>query len=292
MIVCTCIATTGEIEMSQFYIYVLHFTDPLHHAKHYVGCTRNLRQRLETHADGYGSHLTRALYEKQIEFELGTLYVTNKANMRKIERFIKKMANGPRFCQICNPAGVKVPECQTYSIELLPFPTQSVLLRQFTRKRCHVTRVRFSEESDMGTLQPILIAMQKRDKDCIGFVPTGGKETDGLDRLISIGKVALAIDGENVVGYCSYTLNPSGERVRIHQCIVADEYRLKGHARRMVEAIGTKNPTCELSCHVREDLAANHFWQSLGFKEVSRKIHPTSKSTIIYYVRSTTKKES
>lgn len=90
------------------YLYILHFTTPLHHAKHYTGSTTDLFNRLTNHKLGRGSKLTQAVLaayaDSPTHFALGALYTaTQNHTIRQIESRIKRQANAPRWCQICNP---------------------------------------------------------------------------------------------------------------------------------------------------------------------------------------------
>jgi hypothetical protein len=230
----------------------------------------------------------RHLRENNLDWELATLYRTTATNMRKIERKVKGMANGPRYCSICTPMQQvpKIPGCDFYERDLVPFPISSYLLRSAEKGASEQVGVRFATAEDQFDTVNRLLEVSKRDKDALGFVPMGGDNKEwGLDRLLGLSQVALAIEGSHVVGYCSYTINPGQTRVRIHQCVTDDSFRLRGHGRRMVEAIATKHPELELSANVRDDLAANHFWSTLGFVPMEQKTHKTSGSKINYYVR-------
>ena len=81
-------------------VYMLHFTTPLSHAKHYVGFTDNVPQRLNRHRSGHGSPLVKAVQENGSSFVLARLWDGD----RKLERRIKDQKNSPRFCPICNAA--------------------------------------------------------------------------------------------------------------------------------------------------------------------------------------------
>lgn len=79
------------------HIYVLHFNRPFKHAKHYIGWTEKLVDRLDAHEKGNGSKLMRAVKEAQIGFSVANVFVGTRDDERKM----KKQKNGPRFCQLC-----------------------------------------------------------------------------------------------------------------------------------------------------------------------------------------------
>ena len=82
-------------------IYILHFDEPYHHARHYVGyCGENkLEERLARHRAGQGSRLVYAIELAGIDF---TVALTHEGD-RTFERRLKNAKNTPRFCPLCNP---------------------------------------------------------------------------------------------------------------------------------------------------------------------------------------------
>lgn len=83
-------------------VYLLHFDRPLHHAKHYLGYTGNLEQRLALHAnpDGSSHHaLIRAVRAAGIGFQLARTWADGD---RAFERQLKRQKHGPRLCPICS----------------------------------------------------------------------------------------------------------------------------------------------------------------------------------------------
>jgi hypothetical protein len=51
-------------------IYMLHFDRPYRHAKHYVGWTADLLDRLDAHAKGNGARLVEVIWQAGIGFTL------------------------------------------------------------------------------------------------------------------------------------------------------------------------------------------------------------------------------
>jgi predicted GIY-YIG superfamily endonuclease len=80
-------------------IYLLHFSQPYGHAKHYVGYTTNLQQRLEAHKSGTGARLLEVITQAGISFQLARTW----KGTRKSERAIKNRKEAPRLCPVCNP---------------------------------------------------------------------------------------------------------------------------------------------------------------------------------------------
>jgi len=79
-------------------IYLLHFSQKLCHAGHYLGYTENLEERLETHRKGKGARLLQVITEQGISFEL----VRTWEGDRKLERKLKKQKKATKLCPICS----------------------------------------------------------------------------------------------------------------------------------------------------------------------------------------------
>jgi predicted GIY-YIG superfamily endonuclease len=90
--------------------YLLHFSRPYKHAKHYLGVAKDLFTRVQQHKAGQGARLTQVAVENGID-----LYLVRTWNGdRKLERRLKRQHNGPRLCPLCNPP--REPEA-----EIIPF---------------------------------------------------------------------------------------------------------------------------------------------------------------------------
>lgn len=85
--------------MPQGTIYLIHFSRPYKHARHYLGYTTNLEERLECHrsGDGHSARLMQVITEAGIPWEL----VRTWQGSRKDERRLKRQKNSPRLCPIC-----------------------------------------------------------------------------------------------------------------------------------------------------------------------------------------------
>lgn len=86
-------------------VYLLHFNVPVGNldtphgaAKHYVGYTESVAERVERHLRGDGSPLVKAAVEAGGAITLARVW----AGTRKDERRIKAQHNTPRFCPLCN----------------------------------------------------------------------------------------------------------------------------------------------------------------------------------------------
>ncbi len=93
-------------------IYLIHFSSPLHHAKHYLGFVEKaagLARRLRYHRAGKGSKLLRAVAAAGIEFQVVRTW---EEGTRTQERELKNHGYGPRLCPLCRPGDyIKIPKC-------------------------------------------------------------------------------------------------------------------------------------------------------------------------------------
>lgn len=261
-------------------IYVLHFDTPLAHAQHYIGCTNRLANRLEAHANGAGSRLTKELNSRAIEWRLGALLTCTRDRMRALERGLKDQKNAARYCHLCTEQPSAFPGTTHYPLEMLAFATDSASLRRAAPHK-NVQTVRAVSPDERPETMAAIIAMWKEDRDALGFIPAGGAA--GLTLYVARGRLALAFDGSKLLGYAAYCVNPDGTRLTINQCCVADEARLAGIGRALVAFIRDTNDAAHIVAKVRSDLAANHFWQAVGFHVTETKQHKTSGRAIVTY---------
>lgn len=269
------------------WVYILHFDDPVsQHAQHYSGSTSALRRRLESHASGHGSKLTRELHTRGITWRLGALTECTITGMRQLERYLKDQHNAKRYCEICNPNPMRIGDGRPWDLSLVGFPTTSTELDNLADGRDPVF-VRSASETDHNflSIQSQMIALQRADKDALGFIPTSGHE--GLTTLQRTGRIALAQVGPAIIGYAAWTACNDGDSVRIHQCVVEDSWRCRGIGKTLVDHVAEQSQRKTIVCTVRSDLPANLFWAAIGFKHCGVKLHPTSNSTLNQYRKDT-----
>jgi predicted GIY-YIG superfamily endonuclease len=84
-------------------IYLLHFDRPYKHAKHYIGWTANLSERLAAHSSGTGDsgRLMAVIKQAGIGFVLARIWTETT---RTYERSLKKQGGASRICPICREA--------------------------------------------------------------------------------------------------------------------------------------------------------------------------------------------
>lgn len=81
-------------------VYLIHFSRPLFHAKHYVGfAEKSLDDRISKHLQNQGSKLLKAANKAEIDWEV--VWVWNNGN-RGFERWLKNKKNSCKFCPICS----------------------------------------------------------------------------------------------------------------------------------------------------------------------------------------------
>lgn len=82
------------------YLYLIHFTIPYKHARHYLGFTKDLPARLMQHRIGQGANLMRVIEEAGIPWKVSRLWVGD----RYLERSLKNTRNVPKLCPVCRQA--------------------------------------------------------------------------------------------------------------------------------------------------------------------------------------------
>lgn len=91
--------------MPSKFVYLLHFNTPLgndkHHAQHYIGSCKVLRNRMAEHKSGSGARITKVLIERGGSFILARKW----HGTRLFERYLKSRKDTRKMCPICNPEG-------------------------------------------------------------------------------------------------------------------------------------------------------------------------------------------
>lgn len=78
-------------------VYMLHFDQAYKHARHYVGWTTDLLDRLDAHATGHGARLVAVIWQAGIGFTLIRICEGTRAT----ERAIKNEGGAVRYCPAC-----------------------------------------------------------------------------------------------------------------------------------------------------------------------------------------------
>ncbi|HYU74203.1 MAG TPA: hypothetical protein VEL31_16150, partial [Ktedonobacteraceae bacterium] len=89
---------------AEYYVYLIHFTTPYKHARHYLGSTCFLDERLAAHANGSGARLMEVVSQAGITWELARLWpCESEPEMRQLEKYYKHRHNSGQICPSCNP---------------------------------------------------------------------------------------------------------------------------------------------------------------------------------------------
>lgn len=80
-------------------IYLLHFSQPYAHAKHYIGYASpgHLDSRLEEHRRGTGARLMQVIREAGIDFTVARTWEGGRTR----ERQLKRQGGASRCCPLC-----------------------------------------------------------------------------------------------------------------------------------------------------------------------------------------------
>ena len=128
------------------------------------------------------------------------------------------------------------------------------------------TGVSVIEVEDGGVEFNSVLALWRRDRKWLGFLPTEGF-TDRAER----GTLLAAVRGTAVVGYVLYDL--PRDRVKVVHLCVAEDQRGAGIARALIDEVSARHGErrgIQLAC--RRDFPANDAWPRLGF--VARQERP------------------
>lgn len=134
------------IEKAHGWVYVLHFDTPIEHARHYIGSTHHLSERVFAHAIGRGANLTKVAFFRGIGFQLGYVGRAKSISPRSLERRAKHWHGAEEFCSICCAGRNRaVPGTEPYPVALLPFRCSASVVALMERlKQAAATRAMVS----------------------------------------------------------------------------------------------------------------------------------------------------
>jgi hypothetical protein len=78
-------------------VYLICFDRPFRHARHYLGWSQMLRQRLWHHRNGTGARLLAAVNAAGIGYRIVRVW----KGSRTLERLLKQKKSSPRLCPVC-----------------------------------------------------------------------------------------------------------------------------------------------------------------------------------------------
>ena len=80
-------------------VYLIHFSEKLHHAQHYIGFViSDLEQRIALHKSNRGAKLLAAVNDNGISWEVVRVWEDGD---RQLERKLKNYKKARCFCPIC-----------------------------------------------------------------------------------------------------------------------------------------------------------------------------------------------
>ena len=90
-------------------VYLLHFTTPLRHARHYCGYTPNgVEDRLALHRAGNGARLVRALMLAGGDFTLARKWEYPTVSQARVhERRMKTTHHLDYYCPVCRAQNIR-----------------------------------------------------------------------------------------------------------------------------------------------------------------------------------------
>ena len=80
-------------------VYLIHFSPPYKHARHYLGWSRNVHVRFLLHCLGGGARLTQVAVGAGCRLQLVRIW---EGGDRDLERKLKNQKHSPSLCPICN----------------------------------------------------------------------------------------------------------------------------------------------------------------------------------------------
>ena len=86
-----------ERPLSGSKVYLIHLDTPLKHARHYLGCSEDLPERVKKHRTGQGAALMRAISKQGIGWHVSRIWDGD----RIFERVVKDQHNASHLCPTC-----------------------------------------------------------------------------------------------------------------------------------------------------------------------------------------------
>lgn len=80
-------------------VYLLHLATPLGHARHYIGFSQNVEERLRRHRSDRGARFTQVCNQRGIAYSVARVW-PNAA--RGFESRLKRQKNSAVFCPLCS----------------------------------------------------------------------------------------------------------------------------------------------------------------------------------------------
>lgn len=256
------------------WLYLLHYDEEIHHTQHYCGQTPNPYRRFQAHAEGAGSALTQEFARRGIRFSLGMVAQCSQAKASQFERGLKNSKNLRNYCEVCMAAEGKFPlqwkGTTRYATQLMSL--DKIKWKGGTAKPCYITKG--VGPSELDRLQ------SGHGENSVGYL-----NWSAIEEAIVAHRVRMLYVDNQAAGYLVHTQTRRSQVLTIQQVIVHRDFRGMNYGRALVEHLACENPASPIHCHVRNDLPANLFWESIGFVRLRTKKHKTSGSKLVEYHR-------
>ncbi len=87
-------------------VYLIHFNEPVGHARHYLGSAASRNRRLKQHWRGAGARLMGVVRDRGIGWSVARVWPARDArSARLIERGLKRRHGSVKLCPVCKEAG-------------------------------------------------------------------------------------------------------------------------------------------------------------------------------------------
>jgi len=83
-------------------VYLIHFSQPHRHARHYLGYADDLERRIRHHRDGSGARLMQVVTQAGISWDV----VRTWDGDRSVEKQLKRWHSGADLCPVCQQARI------------------------------------------------------------------------------------------------------------------------------------------------------------------------------------------
>ena len=80
-------------------VYLIHFSEPYRHAKHYIGWSQKIAARFQHHQNGTGANLCAVAVARGIGLEIVRIW---EGKGRDWERKVKNYKKTKLLCPVCN----------------------------------------------------------------------------------------------------------------------------------------------------------------------------------------------
>jgi predicted GIY-YIG superfamily endonuclease len=86
-----------DIDLTGKKVYLIHLEKPLKHAKHYLGFSEDIQERVKQHRNGRGAAFMKAIKKNGISWYVSRIWDGD----RELERILKNQHNASHLCPTC-----------------------------------------------------------------------------------------------------------------------------------------------------------------------------------------------